>query len=299
MPYGVADTVGLSNVTNSTIFKLDPYFHARKKDWQFRAGLNIHANITNSAKVRFYPNVEASYRLFNNIFVPYAGVTGGMKRNSFNSLRLANPYILANTELLNTNQKVKLFGGVRGSVSSTVSFNLSVSQEKLEATPLYFVDTLHSFGNKYGVVYDTMSVFTMAGQIGYQKSEKLKIFGRGEFYSYSPTGQSHAWFRPDFRFTLSGVYDLADKIVVNANVFVIGARMAYSHEQIEGSTLENGNYVYEMKALVDANLGIEYRLDNRFSAFVNFNNLTTKKYQEWANFPVQSINIMGGLTYKF
>jgi outer membrane receptor protein involved in Fe transport len=47
------------------------------------------------------------------------------------------------------------------------------------------------------------------------------------------------------------------------------------------------------------NISFEYRYTKKVSAFVQFNNLTGKKYQYWTNFPVQSINILGGVTFSF
>ena len=61
----------------------------------------------------------------------------------------------------------------------------------------------------------------------------------------------------------------------------------------------NDRYIYKLKPFIDMNLGAEYRYNKKVSAFIQFNNFTAKKYQFWTNFPVQSINIMGGVTLSF
>ena len=104
---------------------------------------------------------------------------------------------------------------------------------------------------------------------------------------------------PEWKFTLLGVYDLADKILVRANVFVVGNRKAYSFEEIEGVTPENDRYVFDLKPFVDLNLGFEYSYNKKISAFVDFNNMVGKKYQRWNNVPVQSFNVLGGVTFSF
>lgn len=297
----LADTTGLTGTsTNSTIFKLNPNIHSRGKDWEVKAGIGIQANITYNAKFHFYPDIEANYRLFNNVFVPYISLTGGLQRNSFNSLQLINPFILTNSSLLNTNQKIKFQGGIRGSVSSTVSFNAFFATEQLQGLPLFYADSIYSYGNKFTVVYDTVTRTNIGGQIEYQKGEKIKVFARGDYFMYS-TRQPAAWGLPDWKFTLSGRYDLADKIIATMNVFVVGNRKAVSTTQVEGGQLASNGlvYSYNLKPFVDANLGFEYRYNKRLSAYINFNNLVTKKYQYWQNVPVQSINIFGGVTYKF
>lgn len=297
------DTTGLTGdaiASNSTIVKLNPNIHSRGKDWEVKAGIGIQSNITHTAKFHFYPDIEANYRLFNNVFVPYISLTGGLQRNSFSSLQTTNPFVRTNINLLNTNQKIKFQTGIRGSVSSTVSFNTFFATEKLENLPLFYADSVYSYGNKFAVVYDTLTRTSFGAQLAYRKSEKIKVFARGDYFIYS-SKQPATWGLPDWKFTLSGRYDLADKIIAKLNVFVVGNRKAISTTEVEGGTLAESGlvYSYNLKPFVDANLGFEYRYNKRLSAFIDFNNLVTKKYQYWQNVPVQSINIFGGVTYKF
>ena len=97
--------------------------------------------------------------------------------------------------------------------------------------------------------------------------------------------------------------DLSDKIIVRGDVFVIGPRVARSYSDIEDDLLDyNFEFNYgglKLPACLDMNLGLEYRYNDRISAFINFNNFTASKYQIWNNFPVQSINILGGATFSF
>ncbi len=58
-------------------------------------------------------------------------------------------------------------------------------------------------------------------------------------------------------------------------------------------------YIYDLKSFLDMNISLEYRYTKKVSAFIQFNNFTGKKYQYWTNFPVQSINILGGVTFSF
>lgn len=285
--------------TNNTIFEATPYIFSRGDNWAVKAGLSIYANIGNAAKFHFYPDVEANYSLFNDIFIPYVGLTGGIKRNSFNSLRLENPFILENAVVQNTNQKLKIYGGIRGSVSSTISFNLAVGHEVLDGLAIFGADSLYSYENKFSVMYDTLSRTTISGQLAYQKLEKLKLYGKGEYFAYSSGRKEFAWHQPDYKFTLSGTYDLADKILIRANVFVIGTRKSYSYLPIDGVEALNGKYIFTLKPFVDANLGFEYRYNKKLSAFVNFNNLAGKKYLQWSNYPVQSFQVLGGVTFSF
>jgi hypothetical protein len=44
---------------------------------------------------------------------------------------------------------------------------------------------------------------------------------------------------------------------------------------------------------------VEYRYSKILSAFVTFNNLGFSKFQQWYGYPMERINVVGGLTYSF
>jgi hypothetical protein len=44
---------------------------------------------------------------------------------------------------------------------------------------------------------------------------------------------------------------------------------------------------------------VEYRYSKRISAFIQLNNIASQRYQRWYNYPVQPIQVMGGVTARF
>jgi len=167
---------------------------------------------------------------------------------------------------------------------------------------MYFFipDTTSSYGNKFQMMYDNLSQTSFLAEITYQELEKLKISAKGEYFIYSPSNFSRAWQKPDFIFTLSGLLDLSDKIVLKSDFYLVGKRDVFSYSEPESIyELEDDKYIYSLPTFVDMNISAEYRYNQKVSAFIQFNNFTAKKYQYWENFPVQSINILGGITISF
>ena len=293
--------------STSAIVKLNPHIYSRGKNWQVKAGLSLHSNITHEAKFYFYPDLECSYSLFNDLFIPYLGIKGGIERVNMNKVRQENPFVSDDAEIENINKRTHIFGGIRGSLSANMTFNLSTSFEKFGnkdgTNGIYFFvpDTLSSFENKFSILYDKMDQSSFVGQLTYNKGEKLKLYGKGEFFIYSPSIEEYAWQMPNYRFTISAWYDIADKIIVKGDVFLIGNRKAYSFNEpsdIESEFINN-KYIFSLKPFIDMNLGIEYRYNKRISAFINFNNFMASNYQRWSSYPVQSINIFGGASFSF
>ena len=295
--------------SNNSIFKLNPFIKTRRGNLLAKVGVGIHTEFTQTARFFFYPDLTVSYSLFNNIFVPYAGITGGMQQNSFDKFRKANPYVLENISTIhlqqtvgyrNTNQRINFYGGFKGSISSTVSFNLKAQFERLDNFAMFVNDTMYSYNNKFRVEYDSIDKTTISAQIGYQLQEKINLSLKGMLFNYSTLEEDYAWNQPNYIIALDGTYDLADKIIARLNITIVGERKTYSLLPVDGVTANSdGKYIYDLKSYVDANLGVEYRYNKRLSAYLDLNNIAGKKYQVWNNYPVYSFNLMGGVTYSF
>lgn len=303
--------VGDQNTNNSTIVRFNPHIYTRKKNLIAKVGISLQANMTNDSdksKFKFFPDIEVSYSLFNNVFIPYGGLKGNVQRNTFNDIRNNNPFVSEDSDIYNTIQKVNLFAGIRGSLSRKFTFNISTSIEKFADFYFFTPDTTSSYENKFQLTYDKVDRTTISGELTYQEAEKLKISAKAELFNYSkPSNQMQAWQRPNFKFTFGSVIDLSDKIIMRGDVFFIGSRNVYSYIPIEGVEFKETNrnenspkaYVFKLKPFIDMNISAEYRYNKKVSAFIQFNNFTAKKYQFWTNYPVQSINIMGGVTISF
>jgi len=54
-----------------------------------------------------------------------------------------------------------------------------------------------------------------------------------------------------------------------------------------------------LNSYIDLNVNGGYHFSTQFSTFLKLNNLLNTKYQRFANFDTQGLQISGGITYKF
>lgn len=303
--YGVLDTTsnGLDSgmVWNNTIINLKPNITTYLQDNRFKAkiGLDLVFDIWSKTKVYVYPMAEVKYSMFNDIFIPYVGVRGGINQTSFKSLSRENQFVLPNISLVNEKTPIDFYGGIKGTLSRRISFNAGISYANVRDAAFFITDTIQSLGNKFNLVYDTMNVATIEASISYQLKEKLKIEGIGRYYSYSLLNNSYAWHRPRMQFIIRGMYNLFDKVIFNLDLNMEEGRKALVYEAGEDVSEENGQFIKSLKFIADLNLGIEYRYNKRISAFVQFNNIASQGYQRWYNYPVQRFQFLGGVTFRF
>lgn len=281
---------------SNSLIKLNPKIVSAGKKWKLDLGMKLNVDADSSARFHFYPQAHFKYNVLKGLLIPYVGIDGGMQRNNFGSFSSSNPFVLSQLTLANTNKRYELYGGVRGAFSSKIGFNLKASRAEFRNMPLFLShDTL---GLTFAVVYDTVMVTNLGGEISYHNNEKLNLVFRGNYYIYDTKNELAAWHMPNLKLGMTGYYDLKEKIIVRADLYYQSGQTARSFNATD-EYLGFGVYSKQLPGYIDANIGLEYRYTKRFSVFLNVNNLVAKKYYRWNNYPGQSINVLGGLTYSF
>lgn len=286
-----------NDTINDVIVSLNPSFEANGKKWHADLGLTgTLDNFNGSAKFYFYPQLNVSYNAFNNMFVPYAGVKGGLQKNSFRSLSLENPFVDTTLNYSNTSNKYNGFVGLKGQLSANTGYDAKISYAQYDN--LYFFVMNYSGANlvynRFDILYDNTSVLTLNGQLTHQLGEKLNLIGKGNYYVYKTKNLVHAYHKPDFDITFSGIYNLQSKFLLKADFFFIGKQWALTQIRDNGANVLKPK---QLKGYADLNLEVEYRYSKMLSFFARANNIANQRYYRWERYPSQRFNFMLGLSF--
>ncbi len=284
---------------NDVIVKLNPYFEAKGKKWKADIGVSAVMDALgtqSSTKFYFYPQLNVRYDVYESMVIPYAGINGGLHKNSLRSLSNENPFIGPSIDYKNTNTKFNVFGGLKGNLSSNTSYDAKASYSVIDNMYFFAVDYSDNttLDNKYKVIYDNTTLFNVSGQLKYQYKEKMHFIAKGNYYLYNTKTLERAYHKPNFDLIFSTIYNLKSKFILRADIFVIGNQYAL--------TQVNTNMVYTtqpklLKGIADINLGAEYRYTKMLSFFVKLNNIANVRYYRWEKYPSQRFNLMIGLTF--
>ena len=289
--------------TKGGIVRFEPNIHAKKNDLTADIGLGFAIETGDpDAAFHIYPRAYVSYSLFDDLFTPYAGITGQLERNSYYSLSQENPFISHFNKLRNTSTNYVLYGGIRGTIMDNIGFNAKFSYTDYSDMPLFTNDIFLSAENRFNVVYEDLTESRIMGELTYVHDKRLTVIGRMDLIKYNTSRQLRAWNLPSTQFTLDARYDLDDRIVVKLQVFTQGKRYGYGTKRLgvlDPLTDFSDAEPIELRAFVDGSLGLEYRYTKRISAFIELNNLSGRRYQRFYRYPVQSVMVLGGLTYSF
>jgi hypothetical protein len=285
---------------NGTLLGLTPNVSTRGDKYLVRVGAGIYLDAMGRSTFHFYPQAYLSYDLFDKILIPYLGVDGAKQRNSFRSLTRQNPWLNGAPSLANTSKNYDVYGGLRGSFSSDLGFDVRISRSRMKDMALFVNQPNDPFGDRMAVIYDRVDILNLSGELHYHYREQLQVNARIDVSTYELEFQDEAWNLPPYQLTLGATYDIRDKLILKTELLFMGQRKARRLETVEVDNVAvPAPVTVDLDGFLDLYLGVEYRYTKRLSLFLDMSNLSASKYERWYRHPVQRGLVLGGATYAF
>ena len=304
-------------------FAEDIFISSQKKYSQLNVGLNPSLSIvTNDLSLNLgvstylgidgqedgvdffiYPNITASYRVVDDLFIAYGGIEGDLTQNSYYGSKEVNPFVSPTLDLNPTNKNYDAYAGVKGKLTNSIAYNVRAGYRD-ERDKALFKSNLYSnvldtegytFGNSFGLLYDDIKTLHVFGELKSELSANLSIGVNANFNSYNTDNQVEAWNLPSLQASLFSAFNITEALYGGVSVFYVGERKDENDNVLVDAT----NTIVTLDGYVDANVHLGYRLSERLSIFLKGSNLLADNYEKWYNFPVQGIQVLGGATYKF
>ncbi|MCH8331182.1 MAG: hypothetical protein IH946_07350 [Bacteroidetes bacterium] len=272
----------LSNYSNTTsnnnsLVKFNQsYFFAK-----YGVKLGLNQTIENS-NFYIFPDIGFEKELVPSYLILYNGWKRWADQTTYRKLALENPYVNTNLEIKNTIIEDR-FVGIKGNLTSKISYNVKFSQKIIKDMPLYLNDSLDE--RKFNVIYDDATVINLRSEFTYGISEKLRILAMAEYWGYEMENVTQAFHLPSLRTTLSAEYHIAQNLYSSASI--------YAQDNVFYNDSE------KLKGFVDINLALAYKFSTNLSFFINLNNLAGTHYEKWRKYPSYGFNGLVGLTVTF
>ncbi|PKV49862.1 hypothetical protein ATE84_1900 [Aquimarina sp. MAR_2010_214] len=251
-----------------------------------------------------YPKVTASYRLLEEAVIAYGGLEGDLQQNSYRDAVQKNPFVSPTLVIEPTNMLYDAYVGLKGKISDVVSYNFRGSYISEDEKPL-FVNNVRptlqregfDYGNSFSYRYDDVNTLIGYGELNFEISKKFKLGASAEYFNYSSEDEQEAWNLPELKASVLMDYQINKQWYVGAQLFYVGERKDINNQITSLPTVPES--IVTLDSYFDANVNLGYRLSDKLSFFIKGNNLAGDNYERWVNFPVQGIQVLGGVTYKF
>jgi hypothetical protein len=271
-------------------------------------------------KLRLSPNIRANLVPVKEIIKIFAGIDGDFIQNNYSKIAYENPFVDPEHLVKNTFEQFRFFGGFDGKLAKKTNFKLSVDYSMIKDQPLYYQFRYGNFtetnlsssivDNDFDVFYDNLDLLKFNLEIFHVSSEKMNLLLSGNYYVYKMETIDEAWNLPDWDAKLSLAYQVSEQLSLSSDLFFTGKRNALimgipgddprpltTSELLQHVNLQTESY--NLSTVFDLNFNATYKITNQFSVFAQLNNFGFQQYQRWLGYPVQSFNILGGLSYAF
>ncbi|MCT8338458.1 TonB-dependent receptor [Flavobacteriaceae bacterium TK19130] len=294
---------------NTLLAGVTPALEYADEDLSLSIGATLVAglDLENSASDFYiYPQIQASYRLVDELLIAYGGAEGGLEQNTYYQFKETNPFISPTQGIAPTSNLYEGFAGIKGKLSSSVGYNLRASYGKDENSPFFYsqvpavgtnLDEGYRYGNSFGIVYDDMNTLSIFGELKVEPNENFSLGITGEFFSYDTESLDEAYNLPMLKASLYSNFEITEKLYGGASLFFVGERESIRFAISPESSIQPEERTLD--AYLDANIHLGYRITERLNIFVKGSNLLNDNYEKWDNFPVQGIQGLLGATYKF
>ncbi|BAO55517.1 TonB-dependent receptor [Nonlabens marinus] len=275
-------------------------------DDNYKLELGVHVNYltdleSNEGDFKFYPDINASYRLLEDQVIAYTQILGGRDMNSLQQFADENVFLAPAIDIQPTNRTIDAQLGLKGKISNNFGYKVFGGYKKENDRYFYTKDVGRvlivnegaTLGNVFYTQYGDLETTFFGGSLSVDVSSKfnLTVTGRSMTYEVTngPNFENTASQLPEFTADIVGTYQINDKIDVGTTVYLVGERDVY----------RNGFGVESLDSFIDLNLDVNYKINSKLTAFLRGNNLTGGNYQYYLDYPVQDLQVMAGAVYKF
>jgi len=281
---------------NNAIFRMDPSYETAKWNTNFKLGLS--PTIANG-EYTFTPALSLSRKLKDTTITLLAGWNTILVNNQYTLLAIANPWIMAPSDMKITTQEKKNIDFVINK-SKYLQYGFGLSLNDYRNLPLFnrvvngnSLNTINSTqtGLKYQPIFEYRAItIELVGHLRYQMSDQLLFQNNFKYIQFNSIKvNDKAWgilpmelnsnltWAPNHRWTFDGGFN-----------YWSGAN--FSNDK---SLPFNVNNAFILNA------GFTYQLSTVWKAWVKGENLLDQPYQRWADYPSLGLQLMTGVVYSF
>jgi hypothetical protein len=281
---------------NYGVLELTPHYDWKDEIYKLRIGLKSIFEVADQSHLHLAPSISGEWEFIPRYFL-IGSLGGGTRKYSFTETDIQYRYLNPSIRLKDTYTPIDLNISVKSNLYPQLNVEVTTGFESGKAyyfvgestpswrnvlTPAALIKTNHL---KFGVIaqYNLPTIGDF----------QLKLIKHQYTLDGNPLDQSKAWNKPSFEMNLDGNFPINDKINVQMNYYLATGRY---------SAVDNGatNYdLIKMNAINQLNLGSRYLIDQKWSAFLQLNNILFQKYDLWYGMPAQNFNFVVGVGFSY
>lgn len=283
---------------------LSPYYKIAGENWNVKLGANVMIVTGEDDSFTASPNIAADVEVADKT-VLYLKADGRLYSNSAYETSLVNRYFNPTEEIAPTREWLNGQVGVKCGAAPGFWFDVFAGYKIRSSDALFVPSRIFNegeFGNYSNVLpgIDTKAFFAGAN-LKYSYQNYLDIQLKGVYNNWKGNYDDN-WVGGTPNADLTYVYG-RPKAEINADVTVkpieklaIGLNYYLATDRY---TRLFGAEDYKLNNINELNLQVGYTFNDTFGAYIKLNNVLNQQYEMYYGYPMQGINIMGGVNINF
>lgn len=271
---------------SNNVFQIAPSIAISSPRFSINAGI---VPTWNNGVFVWLPNVFAEAQVKEKTFLIQAGWIGRYTKNTYRNLTALNPFLTTIPFHKNT-KEIEYYGGIKATVGKHFSFNLKGGIVSFNDMPLFINDT--ATDNKAFNISNEKSVQSLRihGDLSFINQDKFTLTAGLTFNGYTLLqSNAKAWNTVPMEITSSLRWWAFKQVLLKADLYAFSG----------GNYLTKGNKAQSFSGGTDISAGAEFKVNNRFSTWIDINNIANQKYQRWHAYEVYGLNVLGGIRVSF
>ena len=292
---------------NNSLVNANPYIKFKGDNYNITLGANIVSEFGDSSRFNIFPVAEIDFSLMPGYFYIFGGVKGGVEKGSFRSFTKTNPYLGLTPNIMNTVERMNIYGGIKGNAGATFGYKVKAFYRQIEGLPMFVNNVDRPF--QFDLVYDgdgdkALKHVGIEGEINVRLSELVNLGGRLNIDNYTTVSQEEAWHLPKMRLAANARFNISEKLYIDAEALFHGNATAreytYTTDQTTNVTSPSATYSKtSIPSFFDLSAGAEYKATKQLGIFVKANNMFNTEYSRYLYYPKLGFNILGGINFSF
>jgi hypothetical protein len=300
--------------TPQYIASISPFIKKSSDNWSFKLGIEalLDKNLSASSKFHLYPDIDFNLNVVPSYVSFFAGLSGKLDKNEPSKVIAENPFLIRDGSLFklpNTSHDLVVSTGLKGNTGLGGNYVVSASYSHISNMLFYsnivVPDSVNvtSRGSYFSAITDDVELLNIHAEMSGPINDKLSFNVAANIYKYTLSRFEYAWNQPGWDAKLGLKYNLRNKIIAGIEITALGKR----HEIVNGDlpapvpsvpAALDPRVIIEMPAYFNLNINAEYRYSKILSFWTKLNNISGKRYYEWAYYPSQGLLLMLGFTYS-
>jgi hypothetical protein len=259
-------------------------------EWKHKK-INAHlgiSGVSTNGEFNFLPDIRVAYKSNNSRWGILAGWTGQVQKNTNRQLTQFNPFLITSTIQTNTIE-TELYGGVQTSFLRYFRFSARIGLVRYKHFQLFLLDTLPGSQGYQLSDEPKMSNLRFQTSLSGELTERFSFQSQLVINGYTGLdNNSRAWNTLPLEWTTAIRWLPISSLTLQADLYAFAGAQYILPDKTTG----------KMTGALDVGLSGEYRINSRWSAFIQGSNLLGKAYQRWQRYPVLGTQVLGGVVFR-